>query len=495
MSERRVCMSSPKPQVKIEPVMGSTAVTKNHFKKVLVLILGVILTAIVYGFLPAEYVEPAKIMLAFLVLSVFYWTFEPIPLGLTALLLLVLMLVFQVVSTEIVYSGFSSPAVFLIIGGMMLAKGVNDTPLARRVAYIFLSKWGGSAKGLLASIMIIPQIQSFFIPAAAVRTTLLLPVALMSLDTIGERGNSNLKKMILLGVAFGGTISGTAVMTAAIGNILTVELLKEFVGIKITYLQWFLYTFPLWLALIPVAWYLLIKKFPLTEKEKEFPHLKAEMGKKLESLGKMNWQEKRCLFILISIVSLWLTEPLHGLHPSVPALIGVILMALPVIGCTTWNNLVKINFDTVLLMGVTLSLGYAFNKSGAAMLVGESLSAGWIIELLTSPLIAVAVVLIITHILHLAVANVSTAVVTLIPIFIGLAAKAGADPALICITASLACLHGYILVVEATPNIIVHSSGEIEQKEFLIPGVILTLIMSIFTILLAATWWKWIGFL
>ncbi|MCT4477309.1 DASS family sodium-coupled anion symporter [Peribacillus frigoritolerans] len=484
-------MNSPKMKISAKPSQSFSI----KIPKVLTLTLGLIIMIVVYLILPQEYTESARIMLAFLALSVFYWTFEPIPIGLTALILLVFMLVFGVVSTEVVYSGFASPAIFLIIGGMMLARAVNDTPLAERIAYIFLAKWGGTAKGLLASILVIPQIQSFFIPAAAVRTALLLPVALLSLDTIGERGKGNLTKLILLGVAFGSTISGTAVMTAAIGNILTVELLKEFLEIKITYLQWFFYTFPIWIALIPIAWYVLLKSFPLTDEEKNFPHVKKEIENKLADLGNVNNEEKRCIGILLLIVALWFTEPWHGLHPSVPALIGVVLMTLPGIGCTKWDHIIKINFDTVLLMGVTLSLGYAFNKSGAAALVGKSLSTEWIIDLLRSPVLAVITILVLTQILHIAVANVSTAVVTLIPIFIGLASQAGADAVLICLTSSLACLHGYILVVEATPNIIVHSSGRIQQKEFFIPGVKLTIWMSIITLVTAVTWWNWVGLL
>ncbi|MEH7333613.1 DASS family sodium-coupled anion symporter [Neobacillus drentensis] len=483
------------PNTRVSVVTKQKQKSHPEVKKIIILLVGILLMAGVYFILPANYTGSARIMLAFLVLSVFYWTFEPIPIGLTAVILLILMLVFGVVTTDVVYSGFASPAVFLIIGGMMLAKGVNDTTLTKRIAYVFLSKWGGTAKGLLGSILIIPQIQSFFIPAAAVRATLMLPVATMALDTIGKKAKGNLGKMILLGVAFGGTVSGTAVMTAAIGNILTVELLKEFVGIKITYIQWFSYTFPIWLIMIPVVWFTLLKRFPLTEEEKQFPHVKEELEQKLEELGKLNIKEKKCLAILFMIVALWFTEPLHGLHPSVPALIGVVLMGLPGIGCTKWDNLVKINFDTVLLMGVTLSLGYAFNKSGAAKLVGDSLSSDWILYFLHSPIVAVVTILVITHILHLAVANVSTAVVTLVPIFIGLSAKAGADPVLICLTASIACLHGYILVVEATPNIIVHSSGRIEQKEFLIPGILLTVFMSIVVLLTAITWWNWLGLL
>ncbi|GLB60611.1 hypothetical protein NCCP133_27430 [Cytobacillus sp. NCCP-133] len=213
-------------------------------------------------------------------------------LGVTAILLLVLMLLFKVVTMEIVFSGFSSPAIFLIIGGMMLAKGVNDTHLAKRLAYFILAKWAGTAKGLLASILIIPQVQAFFIPAVAVRATLLLPIAQMLLDQIGVKENENLRKMILLGVAFGGTISGTVVLTAAIGNILTVKLIKQFLEIQITYIKWFIYTVPIWLPLIPAAWYVLIKSFPLPAEYQEFHHVKRELRNKLKDIGPINLAEK-----------------------------------------------------------------------------------------------------------------------------------------------------------------------------------------------------------
>ncbi|MEH7121708.1 DASS family sodium-coupled anion symporter [Bacillus sp. JJ1503] len=490
-------MGSPNAKRKVHVVPSSKQSSSIPIdrSKVFTLVLGVIIMAAIYFILPENYSDTAKIMLGLLGMSVLYWTFEPVPLGVTAVLLLILMTVFEIVPKEVVYSGFSSPAVFLIIGGMMLAIGVNDTPLAKRLAYFILAKWGGTAKGLVGSIIIIPQIQAFFIPAVAVRATLLIPVAMMTLDTIEVKENGNLRKMIMLAVAFGGTISGTVVMTAAIGNILTVELLKEFLGIQITYFQWFLYTVPIWLLLIPVVWFVLLKSFALQPENKDFPHVKEEMKKKLDELGSLNVQEKKCIAILILIVGLWFTEPFHGLHPSIPALLGAILMAFPGIGCSKWESMVKINFDTILLMGVTLSLGYAFNHSGATELIGGSLTAGWFIDLLRSPILAVFSVLVITQVLHLVVANVSTAVVILIPIFIGLATTAGADPVLICVTASLACLHGYILVVEATPNIVVHSTGQIQQKDFLIPGLWMTIAMIAVTVLTAATWWNWIGLL
>jgi solute carrier family 13 (sodium-dependent dicarboxylate transporter), member 2/3/5 len=449
----------------------------------------------IFLLLPASFPWAARMMTSIVVGGVILWALEPVPLGLTSILIVVAMLLFDVVPMDVAFSGFASPAVFLIIAGMMLAQAVNQTNLVKRVAYYILARCGGTAKGILAGILLINQIQAFFIPATAVRTTLTLPIALMLLELLKTQENHNLRKLILLGMAFGGNISGTAIMTAAIGNILTVELVNRYLGMKISYFEWLLYAFPIWILLIPATWLLLVKMYPLEPSAQSFPQLKREMENKLQALGKLQKTEKKCLFIMVATVLLWMTEPLHGLHPSVTAFVGVTLMAFPVIGFTTWEHVVKINFNTVLLLGTTLSMGYALNESRATDLLGEIFSAPWIGPILQHPPYAVIFVVVVAQIFHLAISNVSTSVVTLLPIVIGLSRKFGVDPFLLCFVAGLTSLHGYILVVETMPNLIVHSTGLIEQKDFIRPGIYMTLLTMFVTVFVALTWWRWIGLL
>src|SRR5690625_7323452 len=151
----------------------------------------------------------------------------------------------------------------------------------------------------------------------------------MIIDTVGAKPGSNLRKLIMLGVAFVGILRVTTIMLAAVGNILTLELLYRFADLKITYFQWFLYTFPLWFVLIPSIWMLLLKLYPLPKEEQSFPMVKKEMELKLDKLGSMNKQEWQCLITLLVIVGLWMSEPLHGMHPSIPALLGAAVMTLP----------------------------------------------------------------------------------------------------------------------------------------------------------------------
>jgi len=462
-------------------------------KEALGITAAVIVFCLVLWGLPQAFDGPPAKMIAICSTGIVLWITEAIPIGLTSVIMLVLMLVLNPVSIDVVYSGFSSSAVFLIIGGMILANAVNQTPLAKRFSYVILSKWGGSAKGLLASILLIPQIQAFFIPATAVRATLLLPISLNVLDTIGAKKDSPLRKMILLAVAFGGTISGTAVMTAAIGNVLTVGLVNQLLGMKITYFQWFLYSFPIWLLLIPGIWFVLLRSFPLKPDEKSFPHIQRHIQSKLHDFGRLSGEEIRCLVILTLTVTLWLTEPYHGLDPSIPALIGACLMTLPGIGCAKWKDVVNIDFNSILLLGATLSMGYALNKSEAASKIGDVIGMPWVISIMQHPILAVIFILIVTHIIHLLMSNVSTAVVTLIPIYISLSQTANINPVFICFIAAITCLHGYILVVETMPNIVVYSSGQITQKEFLKPGIYSTILMMVITILITLTWWTWIG--
>ncbi|HET7657769.1 MAG TPA: DASS family sodium-coupled anion symporter [Bacillales bacterium] len=465
-------------------------------KQAIGVIGSVVMFTIVLYCLPDTFHGSSGKMIAIVAGAIVLWVTEAVPIGLTAVLIMVAMLLLRPVQVDVVYSGFSSSAFFLIVGGMMMARAVNETRLARRITYYILARWGGNAKGLLASILIIPQVQAFFIPAAAVRTTLLLPVALNVLETVGVKPDSRLRKMILLGVAFGGTVSGTAVMTAAISNILTVGMLNELYHVKITYFQWFLYALPLWLLLIPGIFFVLLISFPLKHEEKEFPHVRNEIRKRLRDFGPLNGPEIRCMVILALTVALWMTEPLHGLDPSIPALASVILMSLPGVGCANWSNVVKVNFNTILLLGATLSLGYAMNQSGAAGKIGAVLGGTpWVLSLMHNPITAVIFILIATQAIHLLMSNVSTAVVTLIPIYIGLAVAAGINPVYVSFAAALTCLHGYILVVEAMPNLIVHSTGQISQREFLIPGLYATLLMIVLTVVIALTWWKWLGLL
>lgn len=475
-------------------ILFSIINSKLNRKQMFTILFAIFVFLAIAILLPDTFTYSARMMTAIVCFGVILWALEPFPIGLTALIILLLILLLQVVDLSVAFSGFASPAIYLIIGGMMLAKAVNETNLLKRVTYHILKKWGHTANGLLGSIIVILQIKAFFIPATAVRTTLILPTTELIIKIVNAKPDSNLRKMLMLGVAYGGNISGTAIMTAAIGNILTVELLKQYANVKLNYFQWFLYTFPLWIILIPAIWYLLIKLFPLRKDEREFPHLRAMMEKELERLGKMDKKEWRTLIILCIIVALWLTESLHGLNPTVVVILGVVLLALPVIGNgASWEKIVSINYNTVILLSVTLSIGYGLIESGAVKMISHYLSQDFLLTFIQNPVIGVVFVIVLTQFIHKLISNVSTAVVTLVPIFITISINANINPMLLGFTTGLTSLYGFVLAVETMPNLVVYSTGLIKQRDFYRAGFFATVVTTIATIIVALTWWRLIG--
>lgn len=430
--------------------------------------------------------------LSILLFSLILWTLEPIPFGMTSILTVVLLIILQVVSLEIVLSGFSSPAVFLVIGGIMMAQGVNNTKLMERLTFYLVSTLGSSPRALFFGLFLLMQVQALFIPAAAVRATLMIPLVLMIIQFVKASESSNFNKLFLVGTAYASNISGMGVLTAGLANILTVEILYLSYGQSISYFQWFLYALPLWGLLSIIIPLLLLKLFP--PEQYDYAALKKEMRQKYLALGSLDTAEKKCITILVLAVVLWMSEPLHGLHPVVPALIAVILMTTPLIGFVDWKKIVQINFDLVLLVGATLSLGLALIETNAIELVTDYLMNDWFLVLAAESWIMILLVILLTQLYHLIVTNINTAVITFIPFLIALSLQLGHDPIMIAFVCSVTTLFGFILVVQTLPNILVYGTGLVQPRDFLVPGLLATVISILVTLLVAYTYWHSIDF-
>ncbi len=463
-----------------------------RMKQIIILSIASLIFVLLLVFIPVSVEWSARVAIAVMVYGLILWAFEPIPLGLTSILMLVLILFLHAASVETALSGFSSPAVFLIIAGMMIAKAVNATPLMERITFAILAKWGSSAKGIFTGMFLLMQIQAFFIPATAVRAQLVTPVVLTILKTVGAKKGTNFSKLMLIGTAYAANISGTAILTAAIGNILAIEILQLYIGTTLSYFDWFLYAVPIWILLILTIPVIVWRCYP--PEDFSFDELQAEMVKKRDALGAFSKVEKKTIVILIVTVLLWMTQSLHGYHPTIPALLAVVLFALPGIGIVNWRKVIDVNFDMVLLVGATLSLGFILIDTGAIDLLGSLLTSDIVIQAFSNPWAAMILVVILSQVYHLAVTNVSTAVVTLLPVLIGLSLEVGIDPIAIAFASAITLLFGYILVVETMPNVVIHGTGMLEQRDFYIPGIIATIVTTIITFAVAFVWWPLLGF-
>jgi sodium-dependent dicarboxylate transporter 2/3/5 len=429
-----------------------------------------------------------RVALSLIISFILLWIFEPIPFSQIAIILLLLLTLFEASSTEVLFSGFSSHAFFLIMGGLMLGKGVNNTDLGKRMAIWFLYKLAPKRGGLVLGVILIQQVLSIFIPAPVIRTALLIPIYQKIFKSLPA--NDILKKQVMMGIAYGGNISSIGFLPSAITNVITVEFINTFTGRHISYLDYFLIMFPLLMLIIPLTWSVILTTFPV----KNYPtdKIKKVLTQEKNKLCALQKNEMKALAILTFTVCMWITQPLHHIHPAFSALMGSILLSLPVLGVISWKEIIKINFDILLIVGATFSIGHALNDSGTALYIASLLDHPVILKIFSNESVSILLLILFVQVYHLIISNTGTAIVTLLPIMMIFASMIGLDPIIVAILTNVTLVFGFILVVETLPNILAQNTEVVQQKDFFVAGSFLTLLSALVTFLIVITWWEWI---
>ncbi len=428
--------------------------------------------------------------LAVLVAGVLLWVLEPLPLSLTCFVIIFALMVTGAAPSEVVLSGFSSGSTFLILAGLIMANGISSTTLGERLAYRAIIRFGATPKGSLIALLLTLQLLALFVPATAVKATLLLPITY----TLGKKFAASgcgpqVYKMLLLGLAYGTHVTALAVLPGALGNVITADLISAHLAYEISYTRWLAYFAPVSLALIPCSWFILTRVFPEHDSGNANERL-VYLKHQLQEFGPLRAEEKRLIAILVLTVILWMTDFLHGWPTFVPAVLAVILMALPGIGIISWNKLLEINWGNVLMVGTNLSLGMVIISTGAAgylatILFPENILGAVFTFSLTGFILMAGLV----HFYHLFIGNVATLIIIMAPMVISLGAALNLDPRYFVLITGASSLLGFMLVIQTMPGVIVYSTGKLTALDFLKAGLPLTLASIAILALAARFWW------
>lgn len=125
----------------------------------------------------------AQRALAVLALGVVFWATEVLNAGVTALLVLGLLLVAGV-PASVALAGFATPAWWVLLCVLFLGTAMERTGLARRVACVILARFRPTYAGILAGLFAIGFVLMLGVPSMTVRTAIVVPVAWAVVQTL-----------------------------------------------------------------------------------------------------------------------------------------------------------------------------------------------------------------------------------------------------------------------------------------------------------------------
>jgi len=224
------------------------------------LILGGV-ALLVIDFLPTPEGLPVagQRMIAILVFSVIIWISESISYPASAAVILTLMAFSLGVSPNvanpskpygsseglsIALGGFANTAVALVGGALFIAAAMMLTGLDRRIALFVLSRIGAKTSRVLAGVIVVGFILSFFVPSTTARVSCIVPIVMGIIVAFGVNLRSKFAGAMMIGTAQAASLWNVGIKTASAQNMIAVGHVQKMLGKAITWPEWFVAAAP-----------------------------------------------------------------------------------------------------------------------------------------------------------------------------------------------------------------------------------------------------------
>lgn len=470
--------------------------TLSH--KMIGLILGIVLPALMLTIgPPGDLSWAAWLTACLLVLMATWWATEAIPIPATSLLPLIVLPVgaailsygervedpaFSALSPRAISASYADPIVLLLLGGFIIALGVERWNLHKRIALNIVDRVGTSPKALIFGFMLATALLSMWISNTAT-SLMMVPIAISAAAALNDK-DGKFTTAILLGVCYSASIGGVATPIGTPTNLIALKWLQEQTGEGIGFWQWMTFGIPTAALLVPAAWWAVTRGLP---KLAGGEAMAASVHEDLLELGPIKTPEKRIAIVFGIIATLWVIRlpaanllesagfPVFaaygGQADTVIALFGAVLVFLVPAGgeerraLMTWEEAVKLPWGVIILFGGGIALGKAMHATGLSDWIGQQMEALNFLPPLLIVIFVVTLVIFLTEV----TSNVAT-MTTLSPIIGSLAVAVGAAPQSLFAPAAVAASCAFMLPVATAPNAVIYATGKVPISQMIQQG-------------------------
>ncbi|AZI13660.1 DASS family sodium-coupled anion symporter [Avibacterium paragallinarum] len=452
--------------------MNTTSTNLTSHRNGIILIADVILFFLLLNFLPFD--AKANKGLAMLAFIAVLWLTEALHVTITALLVPLLAIALDLVSTKQALVAFADPNIFLFFGGFALATALHQQNIDRMIANKIMALAGGRLFVAVIYLFSITAFLSMWMSNTAT-AAMMLPLAMGILSQMDKEREHNTYVFVLLGIAYSASIGGMGTLVGSPpNNIVATQL-------KLTFSDWLSYGLPVMIILMPIMIGTLYIVFR--------PKLNLNFTQQFE---KIEFNSKRIitLIIFVAIALCWIfsskinpmLSSLLGLEKKIASFDSVIALLAAVVICSTgvasWKQLqANTDWGVLMLFGGGLTLSSVLRDSGASRILADGIV--FLIEGGHFYLIGLLVAAFIIFLTEFTSNTASAAL--LVPIFISIAQSLGMPELGLALIIGLGASCAFMLPVATPPNAIVFGTGEVKQREMIRAGILLNII-SIFVI-------------
>ena len=468
-----------------------TTSTKKH--SLIKGLAGIVIAVVLFYITPGEVSPKAPWVAAMVGFMAVWWVFEVVPIPVTSLLPLVLMPLFGISDVATVGANYGRPIIFLFLGGFLLALGLRQSGVHKRIALHIIRLIGSRPSSLVLGFMVASGGLSMWISNTA-SVMVLLPIALSVLEATNEQGDrppATLGVCLMLGIAYGADIGGMSTIIGTPPNLVFIEMYSQIfpAAPEIGFLQWMSMGIPLTLVFMALGW-LLLTRFIFRMPAEELFEGKTLIRHEIEKLGPVRRDEVVAATVFAAAAILWMTgsdlnlgsglrisgwRSLLGLDLVNDAAVAVaaasILFLVPsgdrpgerLLG---WQMTVSLPWGILMLFGAGFAIATGFEVSGLSDIIGSQFGQ---LEVYSPYLVVVIVCTLLTFLTEL---TSNTAMTNLVlPILAKASVALGFDPRILMIPATLSASCAFMMPIASPTQAIVFGSGYVNIRQMMRAGI------------------------
>lgn len=434
---------------------------------------------------------------------VFCFLTEAIPLPMVAFCIGIIALLTGIEGRESVAALYWSDATWFIMGSLMFATAFVKTGVDRRISLMMFGRLKNPNVKIITLVMIavIAPLTMFMSDHALAAMFLPIGIVLYSTATAAAgREDPELAKMLMISIAMACNLGGSLAPSGAARNIIMMNYTEQMFGLSIGFGQWLIYCVPFLVAVVPLTWLVINWRF-----KPAITHLGPSIAVVREEIAKegKSWSRQQKISVLIFAIMLfcWITEKnlllsLTGIRFGIGTLAVMGAIAYVLAGVVNWRDFqTKVDWGVVWLYAGAIIFGHLLVKTGGAYWIARTIISLTVPLGLGEGLGLLMSGNIITGVLTQLMAD-GPACAAVGPVTLAMTGIVHAGTTMIpfmTMSTSIASSTAYCLVIGTPPNAIVYSSGYLEPKDYLRAGAFLWFTNMGVLLLMAATYWTWLG--
>jgi anion transporter len=414
--------------------------------------------------------------------TIVLWTSEVLEPGVAALLSVTLLaLTGAAEGLRAALQGFANPVPYFLVGVLTMGVAVVRSGLAERLARAILERARGRSLAVYLQLVAAFPALTFILPSATTRSGILIHIYDELFTLAGVRRGADIAKAVMLALSSINRLASTALLTGGITPVMSAAIIGG-----MSWTGWFvLMAVPYYAILLAGAmltWALHRRGFrlglPVPEPVRRRP------------LSAMEW---RTMTIILGASALWLTDAIHHLDPTLPALLAFVALLTPRLGPLVWADLERgVGWANFFVIAASISLAHVLGSSGAASWLARVLVGG-LPTLGDRPLTTIVLLMLGATGLRALVPNISGFLALALPIAMSVGREAGLDPVVCALVVMMTGDAVIYYPAQSSSALVIYERGHVSAGEVLRFGLWMTLVGWAAILLVALPWWALVG--